>query len=95
MTEEMGRATWGFPTVIRLLINVICDKLKADYFLEGEAKRLAPSPFADGDGLVHSLHCGPVPTDGTAMDATDLNASFQDVIFDNSKYIWINAPLSF
>lgn len=25
-------------------MNVICDKLKADYFLEGESGRLAPAP---------------------------------------------------
>lgn len=42
VTEEMGLATRGLPTAIRLLINVICDKLKADYFREGEAKRLSP-----------------------------------------------------
>ena len=65
-------------------MNVICDKLKADYFLEGEAKRLAPGPLAGGDGLVHSLHYGPVPTDCTAVDATGLSASYQDAISDNS-----------
>lgn len=80
----MGLVTQGLPTAIRLLMNVICDKLKADYFLEGEAKRLAPSPLAGGDGLVHSLHYGPVPTECTAMDATGLSASYQDAISDNS-----------
>lgn len=80
----MGLVTHGLPIVICLLMNVICDKLKADYFLEGEAKRLAPSPLAGGDGLVHGLHCGPVPTDCTFMDATGLSASYQDAISDNS-----------
>lgn len=79
MTGWMGLVTKGLPTV-----NVICDKLKADYFLLGEAKRLAPSPFTGGDGLVHSLHYGPVPTDCTATDATGLSASYQDAISDNS-----------
>lgn len=77
MTEETGLVTWGLPIVIRLLMNVICDKLKADYFLEGEAKHLAPSPITGGDGLVHSLHYRPVPTDCTAADATGLSASYQ------------------
>lgn len=80
----MGLVTRGLPTASRRLMNVICDKLKADYFLEGEAKRLAPSPLAGGDGLVHSLHYGPVPTDCTAVDATGLSASYQDAISDNS-----------
>ncbi len=63
MTEKMDLVAQGLPTAIRLLMNVICDKLKADYFLDGEAKHLAPSFLAGGDGLVHSLHYGPVPTD--------------------------------
>lgn len=84
VTEEMGLATRGLPTAIRLLINVICDKLKADYILEGEAKRLSSSPLAGGDGLVHTLHCGPVPTHCTAMDATGLSATDRDVISDKS-----------
>lgn len=50
----MALVTQGLATVIRLLMNVICDKLKADYFLLGEAKHLAPSPFTGGDGLVQS-----------------------------------------
>lgn len=87
MTGEMGLVIRVLPIVIRLLMNVISDKLKADYFLEGEAKHLAPSPITDGDGLVHSLHYGPVPTDCTAMDATGLSASYQDAISDNSKFI--------
>lgn len=44
MTGAMGPVTRGIPTVIRLLMNVICDKLKADYFLEGAAQHLAPGP---------------------------------------------------
>lgn len=87
VTGEMGLATRGLPVVIRLLMNVICDKLKADYFLEGEAKHLAPSPITDGDGLVHGLHRGPVPTDCAAEDATGLSASYQDAIYDNWKFI--------
>lgn len=64
MTEEMGQATRGLPTAIRLCINVICDKLKADYFLEGEAERLAPGLSLPGsDGSVRSLRCGPVPSE--------------------------------
>lgn len=77
-------ATRGLPAVIRLPMNVICDKLKADYFLEGEAKRLAPSPLAGGDGLVHSLHYGPVPTDCTATLTAGLSVLYQDAISDNS-----------
>lgn len=65
-------------------MNVICDKLEADHFMEKEAKRLAPSPLAGSDGLVHSLYYGPVPTDCTATDATGLSASYQDAISDNS-----------
>ena len=42
----MGLVTQGPPTVIGLLMNVICDKLKADYCLEGEAKLMAHSFFA-------------------------------------------------
>lgn len=84
MTEELGPATRGLPTAIRLLINVICDKLKADYFLEAEGKCLAPSPLAGGDGLVHTLHGGPAPADCTPMDATGLSASYQDVISDST-----------
>lgn len=63
MTEEAGQATLGLPTAIRLCINVIRDKLKADYFLE-EAERLAPGLFLPGsDGSVRSLLRGPVPYD--------------------------------
>ncbi|KAK9521097.1 hypothetical protein VZT92_020934 [Zoarces viviparus] len=80
----MGLVTRGLPAAIRLLMNVICDKLKADYFVKGEAKRLAPSPLAGGDGLVHSLLYGPVPTECTATDATGVSASYRDPISDNS-----------
>lgn len=65
-------------------MNVIFKKLKTYYFLEWEAKRTAPSPFTSDDGLVLSLHYGPVPTDCTASDATGLSACYQDAIFDNS-----------
>lgn len=87
MTGKMGLVTRVVPAVIRLLMNVICDKLKADYFLKGEAKRLAPSPLAGGDGLVQSLLSGPVPADCTAMDGTGVSASYQDPIFDNSLFV--------
>lgn len=80
----MALVTRGLPAVIRLPMNVICDKLKADYFLKGEAKRLAPSPLAGGDGLVHSLLRGPVPTDCTAMDAAGVRCSYQDPVSDNA-----------
>lgn len=80
----MGLVTRGLPTVICPLMDVIWDKLKADYFMEGEAKRLAPSPLTGGDGLVHNLHYGPVHTDCTAMDATGLSGSYQGAISDNS-----------
>lgn len=42
----MVLVTQGPPAVIGLLMNAICDKLKADYYLEGEAKRMAHSFFA-------------------------------------------------
>lgn len=82
----MGQATQGLPTAICLCINVICDKLKADYFLEEEAKRLAPGPsLAGSDGSVRGVHCGPIPSDCTATDAAGLSASHQDVVIsDNS-----------
>lgn len=80
----MSLVTQGLPIVIHLLMNVICDKLKADYILEGEAKRMALSSSASGDGLVHSLHYGPIPTESLAMDAMGLSASYQDAISDNS-----------
>lgn len=80
----MGLVPRDLLVVICLLINVISEKLKAYYFLEEEAKRTAPSPFTSDDGLVHSLHYGPVPTDCTASDATGLSASYQDAISDNS-----------
>lgn len=89
MTEERGRATRGLPTAIRLCINVICDKLKADYFLEEEAERLAPGLSLPGsDGSVRSRHCGPVPPlTAKAPDAAGLSASRQDVIRDNYSFI--------
>lgn len=78
MTEEMGQAIRGLPTAICLCINVICDKLKADYFLEEEAKRLAPGlSLAGSDGSVRGVHYGPVPSDCTATDAAGLSASHQ------------------
>lgn len=85
VTGKMSSVTWGFTGVIRLLTTVICDKLKADYFLEGDAKLPTPPvPFGEGDGLVNGLHYGPVPAKCTAMDATGLSASYQDAISDNS-----------
>lgn len=82
----MGLVTRGPSTAIRLLMNVICDKLKADYFLEGEAESLAPGPSAGGDGLGQCLHYGPVPTDCRHKKKTQpmlpqaLSASYQDAI---------------
>lgn len=51
-------ATQGFPTAVLLLINGICDKLKADYFPGGRSQALGP-PQAPQQRWWISLYCGP------------------------------------